>query len=74
MYHEVAELEKEGRLEFHTLPQMKESMNTLVRSGHHVIIDTDVSLKNRIGYDFSEKGNTPKRHYVIEYSFICMFI
>lgn len=56
-FREVAEMEGEGRLEFHTQQEMKEGLDTLVRTGSHVLIDVDVSLKSRIALDFSQKGS-----------------
>ena len=59
MYHQVAQLEEEDRLKFHTQTQIQESLNTLVRAGHHVVIDVDISLRSHIALDFSEKGEPP---------------
>ena len=56
-FREVAELEDKGRLQFHTQEEMKESLDTLVRTGGHVLIDVDISLKSRIALDFSQKGS-----------------
>ncbi|KAK8384916.1 hypothetical protein O3P69_014465 [Scylla paramamosain] len=56
VYHEVAQLEDNGRLKFHTQSQIRGSLDTLVRAGHHVVIDVDISLRSRIALDFSEKG------------------
>ncbi|XP_063884793.1 uncharacterized protein LOC135113484 [Scylla paramamosain] len=57
VYHEVAQLEDNGRLKFHTQSQIRGSLDTLVRAGHHVVIDVDISLRSRIALDFSEKGH-----------------
>ncbi|XP_063885580.1 glutamate receptor 1-like [Scylla paramamosain] len=53
---EVAGLEKEGRLEFHTQARYKESLDTLVRAGGHVLLDAESSLKTLVTSDFTEKG------------------
>ncbi|XP_063885575.1 glutamate receptor ionotropic, delta-2-like [Scylla paramamosain] len=53
---EVAGLEKEGRLEFHTQARYKESLDTLVRTGGHVLVDAGNSLKKLVASDFSNKG------------------
>ncbi|XP_063885570.1 probable glutamate receptor isoform X2 [Scylla paramamosain] len=53
---EVAGLEKEGRLEFHTQVRFKEILDTLVRAGGHVLADAGNSLTKLIGSDFSNKG------------------
>ena len=49
-------LEEEGRLEFHTQTQYLKSLNTLVRGGHHVVVDVDINLRSLIALDFSRKG------------------
>ncbi|KAK8384766.1 hypothetical protein O3P69_014368 [Scylla paramamosain] len=54
---EVAGLEKEGRLEFHTQARYKESLDTLVRTGGHVLVDAGNSLKKLVASDFSNKGS-----------------
>ncbi|KAK8384876.1 hypothetical protein O3P69_014443 [Scylla paramamosain] len=54
---EVAGLEKEGRLEFHTQARYKESLDTLVRAGGHVLVDAGNSLKKLVASDFSNKGS-----------------
>ncbi|KAK8384549.1 hypothetical protein O3P69_014255 [Scylla paramamosain] len=52
---EVAGLEKEGRLEFHRQAHYMESLDTLVRVGGHVLVDTENSLKKLIASDFTNK-------------------
>lgn len=50
-------LEGKGRLEFQTTAQMKESLNTLVRAGQHVLTELDINLKSLMALDFSQRGN-----------------
>ncbi|KAK8384657.1 hypothetical protein O3P69_014319 [Scylla paramamosain] len=54
---EVAGLEEEGRLEFHTQVRLKESLDTLVRAGGHVLLDAGNTQKKLIASDFSNKGS-----------------
>ncbi|KAK8384851.1 hypothetical protein O3P69_014425 [Scylla paramamosain] len=48
MFKEVAELEQKGRLEFHTQSQFLESLSTLVRVGHHVLVIGDITIKSLV--------------------------
>ena len=52
----MAELEKEGRLEFHTQGQFLESLGTVVRAGQHVLVIGDITISNLIASDVSQKG------------------
>lgn len=52
----MAELEQKGRLLFHTQAQFLDSLDTLVRAGDHVLIDVEVSLRNLMALDVSQKG------------------
>ncbi|XP_050713863.1 probable glutamate receptor [Eriocheir sinensis] len=56
IYHEVAELEKESRLMFRTQGEFPESLRTLVRPGHHILIDAGVTVRNLIAQQFSMTG------------------
>ncbi|XP_045123995.1 uncharacterized protein LOC123511952 [Portunus trituberculatus] len=56
IFREVAELEDEGRLTFHTQAQYLKSFNTLVRAGDHVLVDGENTIKRLIALDFSQKG------------------
>ncbi|KAK8384771.1 hypothetical protein O3P69_014372 [Scylla paramamosain] len=64
---EVAGLEKEGRLEFHTQVRFKEILDTLVRAGGHVLADAGNSLTKLIGSDFSNKALDLIEQGLIEY-------
>ncbi|MPC18111.1 Glutamate receptor [Portunus trituberculatus] len=57
IFREVAELEDEGRLTFHTQAQYLKSFNTLVRAGDHVLVDGENTIKRLIALDFSQKGH-----------------
>ncbi|XP_045124130.1 probable glutamate receptor [Portunus trituberculatus] len=52
----VADLQQEGRLEFHTLKQLPRSIDTLVRGGTHVHVGLDINLRSQIALDFSKNG------------------
>ncbi|XP_063884898.1 glutamate receptor-like [Scylla paramamosain] len=56
IYYEVAMLEKEGRLKFRTQGEFPESLRTLVRPGHHILIDAGVTVRNLIAQQFSMTG------------------
>ncbi|MPC45360.1 hypothetical protein E2C01_039058 [Portunus trituberculatus] len=56
VFHEIAELEDKGRLNFLTHSELAESLDTLVRAGHHVLVDLDVNHRKRMSLDFSRKG------------------
>lgn len=56
VFREVAELEQEGRLLFHTQAQFSESLDTLVRAGHHVLVDIEITLRNLLAIDVSHRG------------------
>ncbi|MPC25414.1 putative glutamate receptor [Portunus trituberculatus] len=55
----VADLQQEGRLEFHTLKQLPRSIDTLVRGGTHVHVGLDINLRSQIALDFSKNGTAP---------------
>ncbi|KAK8384922.1 hypothetical protein O3P69_014469 [Scylla paramamosain] len=46
VFREVAELEEKGRLKFLIQEQFQESLDTLVRAGHHVLIDIENAIKS----------------------------
>ncbi|MPC71007.1 Glutamate receptor [Portunus trituberculatus] len=56
VFREVAELEEKDRLKFVTQAQLPESLDTLVRAGHHVLVDNGNAVRNLIALDFSQKG------------------
>ncbi|KAK8384964.1 hypothetical protein O3P69_014496 [Scylla paramamosain] len=56
VFREVAELEDVGRLKFHIQTKIPESIDTLVRAAHHVLVETDVLLRNHVALDFSREG------------------
>ncbi|KAK8384566.1 hypothetical protein O3P69_014266 [Scylla paramamosain] len=56
IFREVADLEDEGRLRFHTQAQYLDSFNTLVRAGDHVLVDGENTIKRLIALDFSQKA------------------
>ncbi|MPC16864.1 Glutamate receptor 2 [Portunus trituberculatus] len=56
VFREVADLEKEGRLKFHTQAQFLRSLDTLVRAGDHVLVDIEITIRNLIALDVSRKG------------------
>ena len=53
---EVADLKEKGRLESHTTAQIPKSLDTVVRTGHHVHVGLDINLKSHIALDFSKNG------------------
>lgn len=65
VFREVADLEEKGRLKFQVQRQFQTSIDTLVRAGDHVLVDTDVNMKILVALDFSQKG---KYQRVILYS------
>ncbi|XP_063884886.1 probable glutamate receptor [Scylla paramamosain] len=56
VYREVADLEKEGRLAFHTQGQLVKTFDTLVRTEDHVLVEVDITIWNLLAMDFSQKG------------------
>ncbi|XP_063884797.1 uncharacterized protein LOC135113487 [Scylla paramamosain] len=58
VFREVAKLEDKGRLSFLTQSQLLESLDSLVRAGHHVLVDLDVNHRRRLSLDFSRNGTT----------------
>ncbi|KAK8384814.1 hypothetical protein O3P69_014397 [Scylla paramamosain] len=56
VFREVANLEEEGRLKFHTQAQFPTSLDTLVRAGDHVLVDIEITIRNLIALDVSQKG------------------
>ena len=56
MFEELARLEEEDRVKFHAQKQYLESLGTLVKGGHHVLVDVDINLRTLIALDFSKKG------------------
>ncbi|XP_045123991.1 probable glutamate receptor [Portunus trituberculatus] len=56
IYYEVAMLEKEDRLKFRTQGEFPESLRTLVRPGHHILVDAGVTVRNLIAQQFSLTG------------------
>ncbi|XP_071524479.1 probable glutamate receptor [Panulirus ornatus] len=55
-FREIADMEAEGRLKFHTSSQFFSSVNTLVRWGDHVIVNDDRTIKYLVTLDFSRTG------------------
>ncbi|XP_063885594.1 glutamate receptor-like [Scylla paramamosain] len=62
MFKEVAELEQKGRLEFHTQSQFLESLSTLVRVGHHVLVIGDITIKSLVASYVSHTGKFSVRN------------
>ncbi|KAK8384813.1 hypothetical protein O3P69_014396 [Scylla paramamosain] len=56
VFHEVAELEKEGRLLFHGQAQFPWSLDTFVRRGRHVLADADITITSLLARDYSTTG------------------
>ncbi|XP_045123917.1 uncharacterized protein LOC123511907 isoform X2 [Portunus trituberculatus] len=56
VFHEMARLEKEGRMVFHKQPQFPWSLDTFVRRGRHVLADADITITNLIARDYSATG------------------
>ncbi|XP_063884795.1 glutamate receptor ionotropic, delta-1-like [Scylla paramamosain] len=52
----VADLQQEGRLEFHTQKQLPLSIDTFVKKGTHVHVGLDINLRSHIALDFSKNG------------------
>ncbi|KAK8384703.1 hypothetical protein O3P69_014345 [Scylla paramamosain] len=57
VFREIAKLEDKGRLNFLTHSQLPGSLDTLVRAGHHVLVDLDVNHRRRLSLDFSRNGS-----------------
>ncbi|KAK8384833.1 hypothetical protein O3P69_014414 [Scylla paramamosain] len=64
VFREVAELEKKGRLKFHTQAQYLTSLDKLVRAGDHALVDAAISLRSLIALDFSQKGEQDARQFI----------
>ena len=60
VFREVADLEEKGRLKFLTQTQFQESLDTLVRAGHHVLIDIENAIRSLLALDFSKKVKCSK--------------
>ncbi|XP_071526983.1 LOW QUALITY PROTEIN: probable glutamate receptor [Panulirus ornatus] len=56
LFREVADLEETGRLIYRDYSQFRHTVDTLVRSGDHILVDVDVNIKNLMAYDFSGTG------------------
>ncbi|XP_063885587.1 ionotropic receptor 93a-like [Scylla paramamosain] len=56
IFREVADLENEGRLMFHTQAQFQESLDTLVRAGSHVLVDMGNNIRGLVASDVSKSG------------------
>lgn len=56
VFREVAGLEPKGRLLFHTQAEFSKSLDTLVRAGHHVLVDIEITLRNLLAIDVSNHG------------------
>lgn len=57
MFREVVELERVGRLKFHTQAEYVRSFDTLVGAGKHVLVDPAINLRSLVALDFSKKGD-----------------
>ncbi|XP_071545444.1 uncharacterized protein [Panulirus ornatus] len=55
-FREVSDLEKIGRLKYKKLSEFPESMNTLVRRGDHVLVETDAAIRIYMARDFTNTG------------------
>ncbi|XP_071523954.1 probable glutamate receptor [Panulirus ornatus] len=56
IFREIADLEVEGRIKFLTLAEFRDSVDTLVRQGDHIIVDVGVTQRNLVVQDFSRTG------------------
>ncbi|XP_069941765.1 uncharacterized protein [Cherax quadricarinatus] len=56
IYREIADAEKLGRIVWRTHSQFSEVIDTLVRRGDHVLMETDYGLKAYIAQDFTRTG------------------
>ncbi|XP_071545443.1 glutamate receptor ionotropic, delta-2-like [Panulirus ornatus] len=56
IFREVSNAESAGRIKYHKLSQFPHSVNTLVRRGHHVLIDLEIVITMIIGEDFTYTG------------------
>ena len=56
VFREVAALENEGRLMFHTQAQFHESLDTLVRRGRHVLVDMENNIRGLVASDVSKNS------------------
>ena len=66
MFREVAHLGRKGRLKFHLAEEFSETLDKLVRPGHHVFIDPGITVKNLIVGQFAQKGNpTPPYTHIL---------
>ncbi|XP_071524499.1 probable glutamate receptor [Panulirus ornatus] len=54
---EVADLESEGRVLYRTQREYRSILDRLVVAGHHVLIDVDITLRNLMAKDFTQKGD-----------------
>ncbi|XP_042233414.1 probable glutamate receptor [Homarus americanus] len=56
IFWELAELEKEDRILYKTLPQFGKAADTLVTRGDHVLMEVEMSLKAIMSQDFTRTG------------------
>ncbi|XP_045124003.1 uncharacterized protein LOC123511959 [Portunus trituberculatus] len=56
IFRKVADLENEGRLMFHTQAQFQESLDTLVRTGRHVLVDMENNIRGLVASDVSKRS------------------
>nr|XP_045600082.1 probable glutamate receptor [Procambarus clarkii] len=56
IFRDIANLEKKGRVVYRTQSQFEETIDTLVRSGHHVLMEVDMSIKAYVAQDFTRTG------------------
>ena len=70
VFREVADLEEEGRLQFHTQAQFQTSLDTLVRAGDHVLIDMENNIRGLVALDVSKKGTFPIPYFFFLFLFV----
>ncbi|XP_071523914.1 LOW QUALITY PROTEIN: glutamate receptor ionotropic, delta-2-like [Panulirus ornatus] len=56
IFREIADLEAEGRVKFQPQSQFRESVNTLLRRGDHVLAEPAATVRNLVIQDFSRTG------------------
>ncbi|XP_071535901.1 glutamate receptor 1-like isoform X2 [Panulirus ornatus] len=61
---EVADLEDEGRLAYHTQMEYPRIVDTLVRQGEYVLFGIDVLLRNLMAKDFTRKESIESSVYL----------
>lgn len=56
IFLDVAEMDRAGLIKYHLTTEFPRVVDTLVRSGDHVLVAEDLTEKVRLAQDFSDTG------------------